>query len=94
MKHLREKGGLVAYLQTNNVVDVQMMIAQGREDVRLIFEAMAYQIAKGIGELATVVNGQVDRIVLTGGVAYSEMLINWVKERAIYRSRRNSARRE
>ncbi len=63
------------------IVDVQMMIAQGREDVRLIFEAMAYQIAKGIGELATVVNGQVDRIVLTGGVAYSEMLINWVKER-------------
>ncbi|MDY0092080.1 MAG: butyrate kinase [Candidatus Vecturithrix sp.] len=81
VKHLRGKGGLVAYLQTNKVVDVQMMIAQGREDVRLIFEAMAYQIAKGIGELATVVNGQVDRIVLTGGVAYSEMLTNWVKER-------------
>ncbi len=48
MKHLRGKGGLVAYLQTNNVVDVQMMIAQGREDVRLIFEASAYQIAKGV----------------------------------------------
>ncbi|GAK61029.1 probable butyrate kinase 1 [Candidatus Vecturithrix granuli] len=81
IKHLRGKGGLIAYLNTNKAVDVQKMIAQGNEEARLIFEAMAYQIAKGIGELATVVKGRVDRIVLTGGVACSEMITTWVKER-------------
>lgn len=81
VKHLRGQGGLIAYLSTNKAVDVQNMIAQGNAEVRLLFEAMAYQIAKGIGELATVVKGKVDCIVLTGGVAYSEMITTWVKER-------------
>ncbi len=81
LKILRGKGGLMAYLHTSSVRDVEMMISNGSQEARLIFEAMAYQIAKGIGELATVVYGNVDRIVLTGGIANSNMLTQWVKER-------------
>lgn len=42
---------------------------------------MAYQVAKSIGELATVVEGKVDAIILTGGIAYSEMMTSWIKKR-------------
>ena len=42
---------------------------------------MAYQIAKGIGELSTVVKCKVDAIILTGGIAYSKMMTNWIAER-------------
>ena len=81
MKTLRGKGGLISYLNTNNVVDVQEMIKTGNKEAALILEAMAYQIAKGIGQLAPVVKGQVDRIILTGGVARSKMITDWVQER-------------
>ena len=42
---------------------------------------MAYQIAKGIGELATVMKGKVDRVVITGGMAHSKRLTEWIVER-------------
>ncbi len=71
----------MAYLGTNNTLEVEKRIAQGDEQALLIYQAMAYQIAKGIGELATVVNGQVDAIILTGGIAHSQMLTGWITER-------------
>ena len=58
-----------------------LILADGDEHAKLIYEALAYGIAKGIGDLATVVKGKVDRIILTGGVAYSKMLTDWIKER-------------
>ncbi len=61
--------------------EVQKMIEDGNEEAGLIYEAMAYQIAKGIGELATVVKGRVDAIILTGGIAYSKMITDWISER-------------
>ena len=81
LKILRGKGGLSAYLKTNKTTDVQAMIREGNKEAELIYQAMAYQIAKGIGELATVVDGRVDRIVLTGGVAHSTMLTAWIEQR-------------
>ncbi len=81
MKLLRGKGGVTAYLNTNNTLEVQEMINNGNQDAALIYEALAYQIAKGIGELATVVKGKVDRIVLTGGIARSKMITAWISER-------------
>jgi len=80
-KMLRGYGGLTAYLGTNSAIEVQERIENGDEEAALIFEAMAYQIAKSIGELATVVKGKVDAIALTGGLAHSKMLTGWVKER-------------
>lgn len=80
-KKLRGKGGLISYLGTNSALDVEKKIAEGDEGAKLIYEAMAYQIAKGIGELATVVYGEVDRIIITGGIAYSKMMTEWIKKR-------------
>ncbi|WP_434576927.1 butyrate kinase [Thermoanaerobacterium thermosaccharolyticum] len=74
-------GGLIAYLGTNDAREVEKMIKNGDENAKLVYEAMAYQIAKGIGELSTVVNGNVDAIVITGGIAYSEMMTSWIKKR-------------
>ncbi len=80
-KKLAGKGGLVAHLGTNNAVEVEQRIGAGDDHARLIYEAMAYQIAKEIGAMVTVLKGQVDAIVITGGVAHSEMLLSWIRER-------------
>lgn len=74
-------GGLKAYLNTVDAREVETMIENGDEKARLIYEAMAYQISKGIGELSTVVDGKVDAIVITGGIAYSKILTSWIKKR-------------
>lgn len=80
-KKTRGKGGLVSYLDTNSALEVEERIKNGDEYAKLVYEAMAYQIAKGIGELATVVYGDVDRIIITGGIAYSKMMTEWIKKR-------------
>lgn len=80
-RKLRGNGGLRAYLNTIDVRDVEKMIAEGNEYAKLIYEAMAYQIAKGIGELATVTEGNIDLIILTGGIAHSKMLTDKVIKR-------------
>lgn len=80
-KLISGKGGLVSYLGTNDAREVSKMIKKGDEYAEKVYKAMAYQIAKGIGELATVVKGKVDAIIITGGMAYSEMLTSWIKER-------------
>jgi butyrate kinase len=80
-KKLRGNGGLKDYLNTVDAREVEKMVDNGDEKAKLIYEAMAYQVAKGIGELATVVEGKVDAIVITGGIAYSNMMTNWIKKR-------------
>lgn len=80
-RRIAGQGGLVAHLGTNNAIEVERRIAAGDEHARLIYEAMAYQIAKEIGAMATVLCGHVDAIVLTGGLAHSEMLCGWLRQR-------------
>jgi butyrate kinase len=79
-KMLRGKGGLVSLLGTNSALDVEKMIENGDEHAKLAYSAMAYQIAKGIGELATVVDGEVDRIIVTGGIAYSKFITSAIEK--------------
>ncbi|HSH36283.1 MAG TPA: butyrate kinase [Schnuerera sp.] len=83
-RKLRGNGGLKAYLNTLDAREVEKIIEDGDEEAKLIYEAMAYQVAKGIGELATVVEGKVDLIILTGGIAYSKMMTSWIKKRVEY----------
>ena len=71
---MRGNAGLKAHLGTSDVREVERMIAGGDEHARLIFSALGYSLAKGIGDLATVVSGKVDRIILTGGAAHSKAL--------------------
>lgn len=78
---LSGNGGLKAYLGTVDARKVEKMISEGNKKAKLVYEAMAYQIAKGIGELSTVVEGKVDAIILTGGIAYSRMITEWIKKR-------------
>ncbi|MGC9335355.1 MAG: butyrate kinase [Anaerolineae bacterium] len=75
------QGGLVAHVGTNSAVEVERRIAEGDAHARLVYEAMAYQIAKEIGLMSTVLKGHLDAIVITGGVAHSEMLLGWIRER-------------
>jgi len=75
------QGGLIAYLGTNSAKEVEQRIHQGDAKAKEVYEAMAYQIAKEIGAMATVVKGDVRAIVLTGGLAKSKMLTDWIKER-------------
>jgi butyrate kinase len=79
-KKITGEGGLVAYLNTNDGRIVDKMIEDGDEKAELIFKAMAYQIAKEIGAMTTVLSGKVDAIILTGGVAYNKRIINWISE--------------
>ena len=82
MKHrLVGNGGLVAYLGTNDSIEVERRIGAGDEDARLVYEAMAYQIAKEIGAMATVLKGKVDGILMTGGLAKSNLLMDWIRDR-------------
>lgn len=76
---MRGKGGLVAYLGTNDAREVLKRIEAGDDNAKLVFEAMGYQISKEIGAMATVLQGKVDAVVLTGGVAYSDYLTSYIE---------------
>ncbi|MCS7229160.1 MAG: butyrate kinase [Candidatus Kryptonium sp.] len=78
------KGGLVAYLGTNDASEVERRINSGDEYAKEVYEAMAYQISKEIGAMATVLKGKIDAIVLTGGLANSKMLVDWITERVSF----------
>lgn len=80
-KKLVGKGGLVAYLGTNDAREAVQRIEAGDAEAKLVYEAMGYQISKEIGAMATVLCGQIDAVVLTGGVAYSQYLTDYITER-------------
>jgi butyrate kinase len=83
-RKLAGQGGLVAHLGTNSAAEVEERIEAGDEHARLVYQAMAYQIAKEIGAMATVLSGKVDAIVITGGVAHSKLLLAWIKPRVAW----------
>lgn len=80
-RQLIHAGGLVSHLGTNSAREVEQRIAAGDAEAALVFEGMAYQIAKEIGAMATVLEGDVDVIVITGGLANSTMLVDWITRR-------------
>jgi butyrate kinase len=73
---LTGKGGMVAYLGTNSFLEVWKMSESGNEKAQLICDAAAYQVAKEIGAMSAVLKGEVDAIILTGGMAYE---VNYIK---------------
>lgn len=83
-KMITGKGGLTAYVGTNDALEVENMVKAGDKKATLIYEAMAYQVAKEIGACAAVLKGQVDSILITGGVAYDKGFIEWIKERVSF----------
>jgi butyrate kinase len=79
--YVTKKGGLVSYLGTNDLRKVTEMINTGNSYAKLIFDSMCYQISKEIGAMATVLMGKIEAILLTGGMAFNEMLVKEIKER-------------
>ena len=75
------KGGYVAYLGTNDAYEVEQRIAAGDKKAELIEDAMAYQVSKEIGAMATVLKGNVEAILLTGGIAYGKPFVAKISER-------------
>ncbi|NBI07752.1 butyrate kinase [Senegalia massiliensis] len=79
-KKIKGNGGLVAYLGTNDAREVSERIDKGDKKAELVYKAMAYQVSKEIGACAAVLKGQVDGIILTGGIAYDDTFISWIKD--------------
>lgn len=81
IKRQMGNGGLVAYLGTNNLQEVERRIDEGDKNAEFYFNAMIYQIAKDIGSMATTMCSNVDRIVLTGAMANSKRLTEGLRNR-------------
>jgi len=80
-KKLKGKGGLVSYLNTNDAMEVQKMVAEGNEYAQNVYKALSYQVSKDIGRSAAVLKGKVDCIVLSGGLAYdTNRTVKWISD--------------
>ena len=80
LSRLVGQGGFFAYFGTSDVEKVQDMIHAGDEKAKLVYEAMAYQVAKEIGAMSVVLKGKIDGIILTGALAKSEMMTKAISE--------------
>lgn len=78
-KMITGKGGFMAYFGTNSAYEIELKAKDGDEKAQLMQDAMAYQIGKAIGEMATVLHGEVHGIIITGGVAHNKKLIEYVR---------------
>ena len=83
-KRITGQGGVVAYLGTQDMLDVEKRAEKGDKEALMVFQAMAYQVAKEAGAMATVLKGKVDSVVITGGLARSELFVKWIEERVSF----------
>jgi len=81
---LTAEGGVFSYLGTKDFVEVEKMVTEGDPKAAAVLSALAYQVAKEIGAMATVLKGAVDLIVITGGMAKAVKLVSLIKERIIF----------
>ena len=84
MRRMQRKGGLMDWFGTSDAREIERRIHEGDGKAALVYEAMAHNLAKNIGKLAVVTRGRLDAILLTGGVARSRMLTDWVAERVSF----------
>ncbi len=75
-----KSGGLIDHLGTADVREINKMIEQGNDYAKLIKGAMVYQIIKAIGSMATALNGQVEAIILTGGISHDKSIVKRISE--------------
>ena len=81
-KLISGQGGLFSYLGVTDCREVEAMIADGDEKAALVYEAMAYQVAKAIAVMSVPLKGKVDAVILTGGAAHSKMLTKMIEDYA------------
>lgn len=75
------KGGVFSYLGTRDIREVEAMAERGDEQAGIILDALAYQAAKEIASMAAVLEGRIDRIILTGGIAFSNRIVRAITSR-------------
>jgi len=80
MKELTGQSGLLAYLGTDDGLEIEKNALEGKQPWLEVYQALAYQISKEIGAMATVLNGRVDAVILTGGLPHPP-LSDWIEER-------------
>ncbi len=78
------KGGMTAYTGTNDALEIETEALAGNTEFQNVYKALAWQLSKEIGAYSTVLEGKVDAIILTGGLAYSKHLINLVKPKVSF----------
>jgi butyrate kinase len=81
LRIIRGEGGMVGYLGTNRMSEVENRVDGGDEKAKFFLQAMCYQIAKDIGAMATVLKGNVDAVILTGKILESRKAVEWIRER-------------
>ena len=84
VRKINREGGLYDHLGTRDLREANRMALNGDNYANLILQAMAYQIAKEIGAMATVLEGRVDAILVTGGMAYSTRLMDDLKKKIVF----------
>lgn len=81
LKMIRGEGGMVAYMGTNKLDEIEEWADRGDERAAFYLEAMCYQAAKDIAAMASVLKGKVDAVVLTGKILVSRRAVEWIRER-------------
>ncbi len=79
-KKINGKGGVVAHLNSNDMRDVEARYNAGDQKAILVSNAMAYGVGKFIGQMIAVLKGEVDAVILTGGIAYDKNVVGYIKE--------------
>jgi butyrate kinase len=77
-------GGLTAYLGTNDAKAILSRIEKGDEEADRVLRAMIHQVAKYVGGMAAALDGEVDAIVLTGGLAHNEFIVEGLKKKVAF----------
>ncbi|MEN8154242.1 MAG: butyrate kinase [Acidobacteriota bacterium] len=83
-KRITGKGGIVAHLGTNDMREVKARIENGDRKAERVYKAMAYNISKEIGAMAPVLDGKVNAVVITGGLAFDKEFVSLIKNRIKY----------
>lgn len=81
---IRGSGGLTAYLGTNDMITISRKAEEGEEPFKGVLDAMLYTVAKQIGAMYVALDGKVDAIILTGGIAYSDYCVTILRQRIDY----------
>jgi len=80
LKLLAGNGGLMAHLGTNEELVAEKRAREGDQNAKLVLEAMAYNVAKEIGAMLAVLRGEADAVILTGGIANSQLIVENIKK--------------
>ena len=80
-KKICGNGGFNGYIGSNDMRDLLKWKDEGNQEAADLIDAFHYQIAKDAGAMAAVLNGKVDQIICTGGIAYGKETIDALKEK-------------